>query len=85
MRRLNADWVTARDSAEREKLRVSARLRKSSIHLSSIALVRVGGEERAPRAASVAAPYGKRPGKAAGRVSGAVTPPAGRVSARARR
>ncbi len=43
MRRLKADWVTARASAEREKLRVSARLRKSSIHLSSIAGVRVGG------------------------------------------
>src|SRR5450830_1921202 len=36
MRRLKAGWVTLRCSAEREKLRVAARLRKSSIHLMSI-------------------------------------------------
>ena len=32
MRRENAGWVTCRSCAEREKLRVSARLTKSSSH-----------------------------------------------------
>jgi hypothetical protein len=35
--RLKADWVTFRSSAEREKLLVRAKLRKSSIHFSSMA------------------------------------------------
>src|SRR5688572_14145436 len=38
MRRENAGWVTWRNWAEREKLRVSARLMKSSSHLVSTVL-----------------------------------------------
>ena len=41
MRRLKAGWVTRRSSAEREKLRVSARLRKSSSHFSSMGALRL--------------------------------------------
>jgi hypothetical protein len=36
MRRLNPDWVTLRSWAEREKLCVAAKLRKSSSHFNSM-------------------------------------------------
>jgi hypothetical protein len=36
MRRLRADWVMWRSLAEREKLELAERLKKSSIHFSSI-------------------------------------------------
>jgi len=52
MRRLNAGWVVKRSSAEREKFRVSARLKKSSSHFNSIAdhCTRAEGQQGLPRA-----------------------------------
>ena len=51
MRRENAGCVTCRNCAEREKLRVSARLTKSSSHLvstrSSVAKHRLGSPQAA--------------------------------------
>ena len=57
MRRLNADWVTFRLSAEREKLAVLASLTKSSSHFSSMHLTHTRAGSAMPEFGDLVIPY----------------------------